>query len=116
MGKKSRSGSVMNNLDHTSESIETVFWFKVLKFFDADRDPGWEKNSDPGFGINISDLQHCFFIYMYLAGAAAGHLLEGKRGGTGGDGDTLRVLAQASPSPSTGTDTHKLLHFWSLTQ
>jgi hypothetical protein len=42
----------MNILDHTSESLETVFGLKILKFFDADpvpgsgifliRDPGWK--------------------------------------------------------------------------
>jgi hypothetical protein len=52
----------MNIPDHISESLETVFGLKILKFFDADpgsgifltldpgsgfRDPGW-KNSDPG--------------------------------------------------------------------
>ena len=37
MGKK--------NLDHISESLKTIFWVKILKFFVAD--PGW-KNSDPG--------------------------------------------------------------------
>jgi hypothetical protein len=38
MGKKSGSGSGMNNPDHISESleIETIFWVKILKFFDAD--------------------------------------------------------------------------------
>jgi hypothetical protein len=53
MGKKSGSG--MNNPGHISESLETIFWVKILKFFDAD--PGWKKfgsgiwdrkNSDPG--------------------------------------------------------------------
>jgi hypothetical protein len=29
------------DLDHISESLETFFWVKILKFFDAD--PGWEK-------------------------------------------------------------------------
>jgi hypothetical protein len=50
----------MNNPDHISESLETIFvWVKILKFFDAD--PGWKKlNSDPGTGINIPDPQHCF--------------------------------------------------------
>jgi hypothetical protein len=32
MGKKSRSGSEMNILDHFSESLETIFWVKLLKF------------------------------------------------------------------------------------
>ncbi len=35
-GKKSGSGSRMNNSDHISESLETIFWVKILKFFDAD--------------------------------------------------------------------------------
>jgi hypothetical protein len=26
----------MNNPDHISESLETVFWVKILKFFDVD--------------------------------------------------------------------------------
>jgi hypothetical protein len=55
MGKKSRSGSGMNIPDHISESSVTLFWVKILKFFDADPgseifftlDLGW-KNSDPG--------------------------------------------------------------------
>jgi hypothetical protein len=35
----SRSG--MNNTDHISESLDTFFWVKILKFFDAD--PGCNK-------------------------------------------------------------------------
>jgi hypothetical protein len=57
----------MNIPDHFSKNLETIFGFKILKFFDADpeskifltRDPGW-KNSDPGFRINIPDPQHWF--------------------------------------------------------
>jgi hypothetical protein len=30
----------MNNLDHISESLETIFWVKILKFFDADPESG----------------------------------------------------------------------------
>jgi hypothetical protein len=40
----------MNNPDHISESLETMFWVKILKFFDA---------GDPRSGIRdgkISDL------------------------------------------------------------
>jgi hypothetical protein len=50
----------MNDPDHISESLKTIFWVKILKFFDEDpgsgmekipiRDPGW-KNSDLGSGI-----------------------------------------------------------------
>jgi hypothetical protein len=53
MGKKSGSGSGMNNPDHISESLETIFGVKIFIFFDADpgfgmekiriRDPGWKK-------------------------------------------------------------------------
>jgi hypothetical protein len=41
MGKKSGSGSGMNNPDHISERLETIFSVKILKFFFAD--PGWKK-------------------------------------------------------------------------
>jgi hypothetical protein len=34
MGKNSGSG--MNNPYHISENLETIFWVKILKFFDAD--------------------------------------------------------------------------------
>jgi hypothetical protein len=32
----------MNNPDHISSSLETIFWVKILKFFDADRGSGME--------------------------------------------------------------------------
>jgi hypothetical protein len=43
MGKKSGSGSEMNNPDHISESLKNNFlgYFKILKFFMV----------DPGFGM-----------------------------------------------------------------
>jgi hypothetical protein len=41
IGKKSGSG--MNNRDHLSEGLETSFWVKILKFFDADPRSGMEK-------------------------------------------------------------------------
>jgi hypothetical protein len=53
MVKKSGSGSVMNNPDLISESLETSFFW--LKYFDADPKSGIRdgKNADPGSGINI---------------------------------------------------------------
>jgi hypothetical protein len=55
MGKKIRirdpdpgSGSGMNNPDHISESLETIFWVKIIKFLYAD--PGWKK-----YGSGIRD-------------------------------------------------------------
>ncbi len=43
----------MENPDHISESLETIFWVKILKFFDADPESRiWDgKNLDPGSGI-----------------------------------------------------------------
>jgi hypothetical protein len=43
MGKKSALGSGMNNPDHISESLETIFWVKILKFLMQIRDLGWKK-------------------------------------------------------------------------
>jgi hypothetical protein len=42
------SGSWMSNPDHISESLEAIFWVKILKFFYAD--PGWKK-----FGSGFRD-------------------------------------------------------------
>jgi hypothetical protein len=47
------SGSGINNPDHISESLEIIFWVKILEFFDADS--GWKKF---GSGINIPGPQH----------------------------------------------------------
>ncbi len=33
----------MNNPDHISEILETTFWVKIFKFFDADPGSGMEK-------------------------------------------------------------------------
>jgi hypothetical protein len=47
----------MNNPNHISESLETIFWAKIHKFFEADTGSGIEKirirdgkNSNPGSG------------------------------------------------------------------
>jgi len=47
----------MNNPDHIYESLEPIFWVKMLKFFDAD--PG---SKIFGSGINIPDPQHCIHL------------------------------------------------------
>jgi hypothetical protein len=45
----------MNNLDHISECLETIFWVKIVKFLDADPGSGMVKIRiqiwDQGFGI-----------------------------------------------------------------
>ncbi len=43
----------MNISDHISESLETIFWVRIPKFFDADADPGFRKLFDPGHGIRV---------------------------------------------------------------
>jgi hypothetical protein len=53
MDKKSGSGSGMNNPDHIAESLETIFWVKILKLFDADPGSGMEKNKF-GYGMKKS--------------------------------------------------------------
>jgi hypothetical protein len=40
----------MNNPDDIFESLETIFWVKIFKFFDADPESGKEK-------IRIRDKQ-----------------------------------------------------------
>jgi hypothetical protein len=50
MNKTSRSGSGMNIQDHISESLESIFWVKILKFFYADLERGSRIRNlfDPG--------------------------------------------------------------------
>jgi hypothetical protein len=68
----------MNNPDHISESLETNFWAKILKLFEAD--PGWKKVGsgiqDPGWrkfgsGMNIQDPQH----WTWEKNSGAGYLV-----------------------------------------
>jgi hypothetical protein len=56
MGKKNQdpdpgSGSGLSIPDHISESLETIFWVKIPKFFDSDPDPGSGNLFDPGSGM-----------------------------------------------------------------
>ncbi len=50
MGKQSKSGSGMNIPHHISESLETIFWVKILQFFYADPEQG-SGPFDPGYGM-----------------------------------------------------------------
>ncbi len=66
MGKKSGSGSGMNNLDHISESLKNSLLGLNTKFFDVNSGSEKEK-SDPGSGIKkvgsgitIPDPEHWF--------------------------------------------------------
>jgi hypothetical protein len=40
MGRKSRYGSGMNISDRNSEGLKIIFGLRILKFFDADPNPG----------------------------------------------------------------------------
>ncbi len=59
MSKKSGSGSGINNPDHISERLETIFELNYLNSLMWIRDPGWKKF---GSGINIPDPQHWKFL------------------------------------------------------
>jgi hypothetical protein len=52
MGKKSGAGIRIRDPDHISESLETIFWVKILQFFYADPGSGMKKNRirDPRIG------------------------------------------------------------------
>jgi hypothetical protein len=53
----------MNILDHISESLETFFVLKILKFFGADPGSGME-NSDPGQKFRTRNTGFCKFLIM----------------------------------------------------
>jgi hypothetical protein len=57
----------MNNPDHISESLETIFGLKILnslmQFWDGKSRIRDGKHSDPGSGINISDPQHWLWAF-----------------------------------------------------
>ena len=60
---RSRPVSGINIPDHIADSLETIFFDKILKFFDAAADPGSLLTLYPGWkkfgsGINIPDSQH----------------------------------------------------------
>jgi hypothetical protein len=60
MGKKSGSGSGMNNPDHISECLETIFFgLKYLNSFMRIRDG---KNSDPGITSRICNIENTYDI------------------------------------------------------
>jgi hypothetical protein len=66
MGKKSGSGSGMNNPDHISESLETIFGVKYFKSLKGIRDG---KNSDPGSAmekIRIRDPESPILLIYLL--------------------------------------------------
>ncbi len=73
----------MNNLDHISESLETIFRVNILKFFDAD--PGWKKFGSGMFYPGSATLAAigCHHAHVYL------HYV---RHVTGNDQDYLRKI------------------------
>ncbi len=50
----------MNNPDHISESLETVFWAKIFKFFDADPGSWMEK-----FGVSAPSFNMCGLVFQF---------------------------------------------------
>ncbi len=47
----------MNIPDRIFESLETIFWVKIPKFFDADAEPGSANLLDPGSGIRDGKIR-----------------------------------------------------------
>jgi hypothetical protein len=68
MVKKSGFGSEMNNPDHIFESLETIFWVKILKFFDADSGTGMEKirirDKNPG-SATLQNKLGVIFLFLF---------------------------------------------------
>jgi hypothetical protein len=61
MDKKSESGSGMNNPDHTSESLETIFLVKIrdINSLMQIQDSGWKKFGSGIEKLRIQDKHHC---------------------------------------------------------
>jgi hypothetical protein len=55
----------MNSPDHISESLETIFWVKILEFFDVDPGSEMEKirirDKHPGFACRRNTFQVLYF-------------------------------------------------------
>ncbi len=73
MGKKSGSGSELNNPDHISESLETIFWDKCLN--SLMRDLGWKelgsgirdgKISDPEWTSLIRNTDNWVILLSWM--------------------------------------------------
>jgi hypothetical protein len=80
MGKETISGSEMNILSFASyfQELRNNFWVKILKFFDADPDPGSRNLFDPGSGmekIRIRD-KHPWFATLLTLMQFAKHTLD----------------------------------------
>jgi hypothetical protein len=70
----------MNIPDHISESLETIFWVKIIKFPDAyvgpdpgifltlERESGW-KNSHPGYTLYMRS------VHKQIRSSPAPHIL-----------------------------------------
>jgi hypothetical protein len=57
MGKISGSISGMNNPDHIFESVETIFWVKILKFVYAAPGPGIRDKGRKKFGSRMEKFE-----------------------------------------------------------
>jgi hypothetical protein len=120
MGQKSGSGYGMNNPDHISQSLETIFWAQRRKFFDKDPGSLMEKF---GTGINNSDprckcksfslfsllclppLEAPFSIAVHTKALTPPHDTEGM-GRKGGGGEVKMIFIVRSPPSSD------IFHYW----
>jgi hypothetical protein len=57
-------------VDHISDSLESIFWVKILTFFDADPDPGSGIFFEPGSGMGKNRIRNTGTKYLYGTGTA----------------------------------------------
>jgi hypothetical protein len=86
----------MNNPDHISKSLETIFWVKILQFFDAD--PGWKKfgsgvrDKHPGFATLLGFTKEIITQTLYENSVKEIHMII----------SIIVLLSVADPDPGSG--------------
>jgi hypothetical protein len=64
----------MNIPDYFTESLKAVFWFKILKIFDADPEAGIRNLFDPGSVMGfVPRMSALFFHRPPICGRATDH-------------------------------------------
>ncbi len=98
MGKESGSGSGMNNPDHISESLKTIFWVKKLNSLMWIRDQGWKKFGS-GMGKVTAEKkskgQTAYLGILLLLARSTQHAVNARHGRNGaGIGAVAHLLLQ----------------------
>ncbi len=101
----------MNNPDHISQSLETIFWVKILKFFDADPGSGWKKFAS---GIRDGNTGSTFPLYFKTSfqSKQVPVAVRRKRYATGSHEIALSCVKTGSHADTV----QKLVRNWKITQ